>query len=79
MQIRSDYESPTVLASLTTTNGGITLGGTSGTIDLFINDATTDGFSWDSGVFDIEFVAPNTDVIRQIYGTVIVTPGVTRG
>lgn len=79
MQIRSEYESPVVLASLTTENGGITLGGTTGTIDLFISNADTTTFAWDSGVYDIEFVAPSTDVIRKIYGTVFVTPEVTRG
>ena len=78
MQIRSEYESPIVLASLTTENGGITLGGIAGTIDLFISNADTTTFAWDSGVYDIEFLAPNTDVIRQIYGAVVVTPEVTR-
>lgn len=78
MQMRSDYDSAVILGTLTTENGGITLGGATGTIDLFISNTDTAGYAWDSGVYDIEFLAPNTDVIRKIKGTVSVTPEVTR-
>lgn len=80
MQVRAVIEDPVVLVDLTTENGGITLGGTAGTIDLFINDAATSAYMWDAGVFDLEMVAPgaNGDVIRLTAGTVTVSPEVTR-
>lgn len=78
MQIRSELESPTVLVTLTTENGGITLGGVLGTIDLYLSAAATALFAWDSGVYDFEFIAPGGDVIRYLYGAVSVSPEVTR-
>ena len=41
MQVREKYTSKTAAVNLTTENGGISLGGTSGTIDLFISDSDT--------------------------------------
>lgn len=78
MQIRETVESAVVLKSLTTENGGITLGGATGEIDLYLSAVDTAAIAWDSGVYDIEFIAPNSDVIRRIAGTVIVTKEVTR-
>jgi hypothetical protein len=80
MQIRSELESPTVLAELTTENGGITLGGPLGTIALFLSDTTTAAFLWDSAVYDLELIAPGIggDVTRRIEGSVSVSKEVTR-
>lgn len=78
MQMRSDFDSAVILGTMTTENGGITLGGATGTIDLYISHTDTSGYSWENCVYDIEFIAPNTDVIRKIKGTVSVTPEVTR-
>jgi len=78
MQIRSEVASPDVLASLTTENGGITLGGVAGTIDLYISSVATTLFTWEEGVYDIEFVMGNGDVARKIVGTVKVSLEVTR-
>ncbi len=78
MQVREEVTSDAILVNLTTENGGITLGGTAGTIDLFINDTDTSGFLWTDGVYDLELVAPSGDVTRRISGTVGVSPEVTR-
>ena len=78
MQIRTEVSSPIVLADLTTENGGITLGGAAGTIDLFLSDTDTTAYTWDSGVYDIEFIAPGGDISRRVAGTVSVSPEVTR-
>lgn len=78
MQIRADIASPTVLHELTTENGGITLGGATGQIDLYISAAATAAFAWQAGVYDLELVAPNGDVTRLIEGTVQVSREVTR-
>jgi hypothetical protein len=78
MQIRPAIDSATVLATLTTENGGITLGGVAGTIALFIAHTATTDYTWEDGVYDLELVTPAGDVLRKIAGTVAVTREVTR-
>lgn len=77
MQIRAKTESATVLATLTTENGGITLGGTAGTVDLLISATETASYSWTSGVYDLELVS-GAVVKRFLRGVVIVSKEVTR-
>lgn len=79
MHIRSDVKSTTVLVTLTTANGGITLGGTAGTIEIYMTDEATTLFAWTSGVYDLEVEFPNGEVRRLMYGSVSVSPEVTRG
>lgn len=78
MQIRASLTSPTVLHELTTGNGGITLGGVSGEVDLHIPASVTTAFDWVAGVYDLEMIAPNGDVRRLIEGAVQVSREVTR-
>lgn len=78
MQIRPAVESATVLATLTTENGGIALGGAAGTIDLFLSHTATTAFAWEEGVYDLELITPAGDVLRKIAGVVVVTREVTR-
>jgi hypothetical protein len=78
MQIRADIDATAPLISLTTENGGITLGDDAGTIELYISDTDTADITWISGVYDLEVVLVNGDVRRLLYGTVAVTPEVTR-
>ena len=78
MQIRSKVESPEVLLTLTTENGGIALGGTAGTISLLIDADDTTALTWTSGVYDLEIVFPGGQVRRLMYGSVVVSPEVTR-
>ncbi len=82
MQVRAEVESTEVLLELTTENGGITLGGTAGTIDFYVGATATAAITWTSGVFDLEIVHPGAlpdDVTRLAQGTVSVSPEVTRG
>jgi hypothetical protein len=79
MHIRSDVKSPLVLATLTTANGGITLGGVAGTVEIYISDEATTLFAWTTGVYDLEVEFANGDVRRLMYGSVTVSPEVTRG
>lgn len=58
MQVRAEVDSPTVQLNLTTENGGITLGGTSGTVDLLSAETDTAAMQWDGGVWDLEIVHP---------------------
>lgn len=78
MHIRAKLEDAATLAVLTTENGRITLGGTAGTVDLFISDEDTAAFDWTSGVFDIEIAHPNGDVTRIAQGSASVSKEVTR-
>lgn len=78
MQVRSEVESAVVLLSLTTENGGITLGGATGTIDLLSADDETAAITWDGGVWDLEIVHPGGDVTRLAQGSISVSPEVTR-
>ncbi len=79
MQVRLEKETPTTLADLTTENGGITLGGASGTVDLYLSDAATAAMGWESGVWDLEIVHPSGDVTRLAEGSIGVSKEVTRG
>jgi hypothetical protein len=86
MQVRSNIESATTLLSLTSaTNGGITLGGTAGTIDLLIAASATDalpetittGINAKYPVYDFELVN-GSEVDRLFEGKFEVIRGVTR-
>ena len=79
MQIRATPESSAILASLTTENGGINItNALTGEFKLFISATDTSSFNWVAGVYDLEMVAPNTDVIRLLAGSVSVSKEITR-
>lgn len=78
MQVREKYTSPNFNLSLTTTNGGITLGGNQGTISLYASAEDTGDLVAKEYVYDIELVAPTDYVYRIIEGKFIVTPEVTK-
>lgn len=77
MQVRETHDSSTVVASITSGNG-ITLGGSAGTIELYLSNTTTANIRSGFYVYDLEVVAPNADVSRLIEGKFEVTPEVTR-
>jgi len=78
-QIRATVTSPDVLYAMTTApDGGITLGGTAGTITIDIDEPTTAGFTWKTAVYDLEIVFANGKVRRLLQGGVSVSPEVTR-
>ena len=82
MQVRKTVNSDVVLLLLTTENGGINIVGVSGTIEIVILDNQTDDLS--NGVYDLEIIHPlgdnqtRNDVTRLLYGSVTVSPSVTR-
>jgi hypothetical protein len=87
MQVRSSFSSPTMITSMTTSNGKIMLGGSAGTVSLYLSASDTAAFSTASpndfadafvGVYDLELVAPNGDVTRLLQGSFAVNPEVTR-
>jgi hypothetical protein len=77
MQVRESFDSQTYLVNLTSENG-ITLGGSLGTIVLYISDIDTSNIRAGVYVYDLEVIAPNGDVTRLIQGNFNVTPEVTR-
>jgi len=76
---RVDVEDTEVILSLTTVNGGITLGGVAGTISL--NQTATQTALLPAGtyVYDLELVNSNTlTVERVVEGIVTVYPEATK-
>lgn len=78
MQIRQDYDTTTVLAELTTANGGITINGDNGQVTLLIADEDTAAYTWTSGVYDLELVSGSGDVTRLLQGPASLDLEVTR-
>jgi hypothetical protein len=78
MQVREKHTSTKKDLTLTTENGGITLGGAAGTIHLDISATTTAALHAKEYVYDLELVSSSNLVMRLIEGKFIVTPEVTR-
>lgn len=80
MQLRESIESTTVLHSMTTENGGISIDGPTGTIQLFISDTDTTAFDFDEAVYDLELIdtGDTGDVRRLVEGDVELFDEVTR-
>ena len=77
MQIKKSYASAAV-ATLTTENGGIVLGGATGKVGLYLGNAATSALAITAGVYDLELVAPSGRVRRFMMGEVEVSPEVTK-
>lgn len=78
MQVRERAESLLALLTLTTENGGITLGGATGTISIRADAAKTQQVVKRAGVYDLEVEFPDGTVRRLIGGPVVISPGVSR-
>ena len=78
LQVRQAYYSDDPIISLVSGSGGITMGGSAGTIDILIAASATSTFPAGNHVYDLEIVSPSNIVDRLIEGTFNVTPEVTR-
>lgn len=79
MQVRQTHKTPDPPAlTLTTENGGITLGGATGTVSIVAAATSTDDITFKRGVYDLELISASGIVTRLIEGVVTVTPEVTR-
>ena len=78
LQAREAIESPDAVITLTTQNGGITLGGPTGAISLYLSDEDTALITTKKLVYDLELEAPGGDVIRPISGSINISFEVTR-
>jgi hypothetical protein len=67
MQVRSEDDA-TVYLELTTENGGIALGGTAGTIDLFVDKTDSRLIDWKIGKYDFWLTLSNGDSMPLFEG-----------
>jgi len=77
LQMRESVDSTTTFISLTTENGGITLGGALGTITLAITATASAAITVSQGVYDLELINGAT-ITRLVEGSVIINKEVTR-
>lgn len=78
MEIRVNITDADPVVTLTTENGGITLGGAAGTIALLIDATATALLTFLTGVYDLEVVDGSGVVTRILSGNVSVSAEVTR-
>lgn len=78
MQIREKVDAATVVLELTTENGGIEIDPLIGGITLVFQPSDTSGQSWRTGVYDVELIDIYGNVTRILYGSVTLSPEVTR-
>ena len=76
MQIRASYKSD-IIHELTTENGGITITGVLGELDLLISATDTDTFDPITAIYDLEIIS-GVEVDRIMQGKVNITENVTR-
>ena len=79
MQIRETFDSDEYLVSLTSAvGGGLTLGGSNGTVLIDISSSVTATLANQDAVYDIEMLSASNYVTRLMQGTVYVSREVTR-
>ena len=78
LQARVDVEDTETILSLTTSNGGITLGGAAGTISLDQTATQTTQLAPGTYVYDLELIASNATVTRLVQGELLISAEVTR-
>ena len=76
MQVRKKVGSEVLLEA--TSEAGITLGGTAGTVRVKFTDEQTDTLMLKAAVYDLELEDEAGDVYRLLEGTVTIKPNVTR-
>ena len=78
LQARVDVEDTETILTLTTANGGITLGGAAGTISLDQTATQTTLLPAGTYVYDLELIAANATVTRLVQGELAISAEVTR-
>jgi hypothetical protein len=78
MQARRSRTAEDAVVDLSSTTGGITLGGATGQITLNISAAVTETYTWPRAFYDLELVAPTGVVTRLLQGELEVSVGFTR-
>lgn len=78
MQIREAVSSVTTLVDATTVNGMVTVNIPDSQVIVNIPASTTNGFTWDAGVYDLEIENAGGYVIRLVRGRCSLNLQVTR-
>ena len=78
LQARVDVEDIETILTLTTANGGITLGGVLGTISLDQTATQTTLLPAGTYVYDLELIAGSGTVTRLVQGELAISAEVTR-
>jgi hypothetical protein len=78
MMARTYIDAPTPFISLTTENGGIALGGVTGTITLIMSDTQTAALTDTVGLYDLELVSAGGAVTRLVQGIITISREITR-
>lgn len=78
LQVREFHYSTSALLDLSSPDNGMTMGGSAGTINIFIDSSTTTDLSAGNWVYDLEIESSGGIVTRLIEGAFIVSPEVTR-
>lgn len=82
LQVREAYYSTEPILSLATGSGlavgGLSISGSAGVINIYIDNTTTSNLPTGNHVYDLEIINTLEEVDRLIEGSWIVTPEVTR-
>lgn len=78
MQIRSQRDSTTVLAELSTANGRILVDTVLAKVTIVFASAFTAGFDFERGVYDLDLIYPDNEKERIVEGKVYVFTSVTQ-
>jgi len=78
MQVREAYFSEDTLLDLLSSNGDLFMGGSAGTIDIFVDNNVTSSLPAGEWIYDLEVESSGGLVNRIIEGVFYVTPEVTR-
>ena len=78
MQLRQNYNSESADLTLTTANGGLTITGATGTIQVSATATQTGNLSAGFYVYDLELTS-GSNISRLIQGQITVAEQVTRG
>ncbi len=76
MQVRTGYDGETFL-TLSTENGGLTLGGSAGTIDIHMRPSETDQLTVAKPRYDLMVIFPSGDARRVLEGRLLVRRNIT--
>lgn len=78
MQVRKKLLDTSVILSLTTENGGISLDNSEKTITILITAEQTTELDFSQAVYDLEFISSDGEVTRFAEGNILLKPEVTR-
>ena len=78
MQIRESLESSTIIAELTSANGGILIDVANNTISINISSAITTNFTFDTAVYSCELTDSSSRVVPFLRGNMTLIKEVTR-